>query len=186
MFLADYLKHGPQWTKKTKQLLKNLNQKKDATPVQIKTILDTFIEDKSKLKEILRDQSNNFNNQYLFGSHFEKKIKNFNAEQKSNPLLTGLKKEVTGINCSNSRTFFNKNEQQQLFQGASLQCHPKGRGQISKRRVYSANSNKVWLICKYQVDARRAIFESMSRFILSTSAVRKQLRQFQVEFLHLL
>ena len=57
----------------TKQLLKNLNQKKDATPVQIKTILDTFIEDKSKLKEILRDHSSNFNNQYLFGSHFEKK-----------------------------------------------------------------------------------------------------------------
>lgn len=97
-----------------------------ATYFQSKNVSDAFIEDKSKLKEILRYQSdslNDLNNQYLFDSHFEEKNKNVNAKQRPKPLFTGLNKGATGINFSNSR----QNQHQQLFKGGSLQHHLRGR-----------------------------------------------------------
>ena len=60
-----------------------------------KNILGTLINGKSKVKEILKEQSdslNDFSNQYVFGSYFENEFsKSVTAKQRSKSLFTGLR-----------------------------------------------------------------------------------------------
>ena len=64
--------------------------------------LETLIDDKSKVKEILREQSDCLNDpssQFLFGEHFENEFsKSVDVKQKPKSLFTGLQKQRAKTN----------------------------------------------------------------------------------------
>ena len=119
-----------------------------------KNILETLIDGKTKVKEILRDQSdlmNDPNNRYLFGEHFENEFsKNITAKQKSKALFTGLKPKsgyVTKAFPTNTNTLFHTKfpinyTQQRPFRGSPLQHRPRGRGQLFSRAFQRGGKDK--------------------------------------------
>jgi len=95
-----------------------------------KNILGTLIENSTKVKEILRDQSSSLNdcdNKNLFGDQFEEKLsKDVTAKQKSRSIFTGLKRSLpTTPQYPGPST--------QPFRGGSLQRRPRGRGHFNFR-----------------------------------------------------
>ena len=68
-----------------------------------KNVFEILIDGKSKVKEILREQSDSLNdasNQFLFGEHFENEFsKSVNAKQKSKAQFTSLQKQKAKTSC---------------------------------------------------------------------------------------
>ena len=114
--------------------------------IRRKSVFETLIDGKPKVKEILREQSeciNDANNQFLFVEYFKNEFsKSDNTKQKSKALFTRLKKQranasyVTKPMTVNTKPTYYYNfpdltyHQQQPFQGNSLQRRSRGRGQL--------------------------------------------------------
>ena len=111
-----------------------------------KSILETLIDGKTKVRDILKEQSqllNNVDNKYLFGPHFESEFtKAVTAKQKSKPLFTGLKKNSNynpGTSTNRSPNQFSAPP----FRGSSLSRSSRGRGQqLFTRAFHRGGKNK--------------------------------------------
>ena len=110
-----------------------------------KSILETLIDGKTKVRDILKEQSqllNNADNKFLFGPHFESEFtKAVTAKQKSKALFTGLKKNMynPGTSTSNRSNQFSS----QPFRGSSLPRSSRGRGQLFTRAFHRGGKNKL-------------------------------------------
>ena len=93
-----------------------------------KSIIDTLIDDKLKVKETLKEQSdslNNFSNQFLFHSYFENEFsKSRIAKQRSRSLFTGRRKPNACRKSFNKRSL--GASQMLPFQGSSFSHRPMG------------------------------------------------------------